>query len=100
MENSFHKIFAIAEGLSQIQSLRRDKAISDVLDIIKNKVLKQETIESLIEEIIDIDWFMNMEFTFQILLKYYSKINPKSAYEYFDFYQRNNKVHWEDIEIE
>jgi hypothetical protein len=93
------KIDEMARALMELQEKRKAWAFEEIMIITKNNITDEARIEHLIDELIDIDWFSNVKFYLQVIIRYYSKINLQASLEYIDFYKRNNEPHWQDIEL-
>lgn len=91
------EIFEIAEKIIFLNQQKKDLVLKELYFILKNNITNENRIEHLIDEILDIDFFIDMKYYLKLILRYYSKINLQSTINYIQIYKEyNEKKDFED----
>lgn len=98
MKNEENKeIFEIAEKIIFLNKQKKDLVLKELYFILKNNITNENRIEHLIDEILDVDFFIDMKYYLKLILRYYSKINLQSTINYIQIYKEyNEKKDFED----
>lgn len=98
MKNEENKeIFELAERIIFLNQQKKDLVLEELYFILKNNITNENRIEHLIDEILDVDFFIDMKYYLKLILRYYSKINLQATINYIQIYKEyNEKKDFED----
>lgn len=98
MKNKENKeIFELAERIIFLNQQKKDLVLEELYFILKNNITNENRIEHLIDEILDVDFFIDMKYYLKLILRYYSKINLQATINYIQIYKEyNEKKDFED----